>query len=92
MGDTKRIAMIVRDRQGEALRVAGGLTLVDDIIDVFILDRELDRGDPEVARPLELVTDLDLKVLSNNSANGGTTITLEQMAEQLLEYDIVIPY
>jgi hypothetical protein len=84
--------MIVRDRQGEALRVAGGLTLVDDIIDVFILDRELDRGDPEVARPLELVTDLDLKVLSNNSANGGTTITLEQMAEQLLEYDIVIPY
>jgi len=92
MGDIKRIAMIVRDRQGEALRVAGGLTLVDDIIDVFILDRELDRGDPEVARPLELVTDLDLKVLSNNSANGGTTITLEQMAEQLLEYDIVIPY
>lgn len=92
MGDTKRIAMIVRDRQGEALRVAGGLTLVDDIIDVFILDRELDRGNPEVARPLELVTDLDLKVFSNNSANGSTTITLEQMAVQLLEYDIVIPY
>jgi len=92
MGDTKRIAMIVRDRQGEALRVAGGLTLVDDIVDVFILDRELDRGDPEVARPLELVADLDLKVYSNNSANGGTTVTLEQMAVKLLEYDIVIPY
>ena len=92
MGETKRIAMIVRDRQGEALRVAAGLTLVDDIVDVFILDRELDGSDPEVARPLELVTELDLKVYSNNSANSGTAITLEQMAVKLLEYDIVIPY
>jgi hypothetical protein len=92
MGDTKRIAVVVRDRQGEALRVAGGLTLADDTIEVFVLDRKLDKTDKEIATPLELVTDLELKVYSNNAENGFTTITLEEMAKKLLEYDIVVPY
>jgi len=92
MGDTKRIAVVVRDRQGEALRVAGGLTLADDTIEVFVLDRKLDKGNSEIAQPLELVSDLDLKVYSNNAENGFTTITLEEMGKKLLEYDIVVPY
>jgi hypothetical protein len=92
MGDTKKIAVIVRDRQAEALRVAGGLTLADDVIDVFILDRKLDKDSPEVAQPLELVTELELKVYSNNPENGFATITTEEMAKKLLEYDFVVPY
>ena len=92
MSDTKKIAVIVRDRQGEALRVAGGLTLADDAIEVFILDRKLDKGSPEIAKPLELAADLDLKMYSNNPENGYTTITLEEMAKKLLEYDHVVPY
>ncbi len=92
MGDTKRIAVVVRDRQGEALRVAGGLTLADDTIEVFVLDRKLDKSNSEVAQPLELIADLDLKVYSNNAENGFTTVTLEEMAKKLLEYDIVVPY
>ncbi len=92
MGDTKKIAVIVRDRQGEALRVAGGLTLADDTIEVFILDKKLDKNDPEIAKPLELVNDLELKVYSNNPENGYTTITLEEMSKKLLEYDFVVPY
>jgi hypothetical protein len=84
--------MVVRDRQGEALRVAGGMTLADDTVDVFILDGQLDLKDPEVARPLELVSELGLTVRSNNAANGFETVTLEDMAKQLLEYDLVIPY
>ena len=92
MSDTKKIAVIVRDRQGEALRVPGGLTLADDTIEVFILDRKLDKNDPEVATPLELVTDIELKVYSNNAENGSTTISLEEMAKKLLEYDFAIPY
>ena len=92
MGDTKKIAVIVRDRQGEALRVAGGLTLADDTIEVFILDRKLDKNDPEIAQPLELVNDLELKVYSNNAENGYTTITLDEMSKKLLEYDFVVPY
>lgn len=92
MGDTKKIAVIVRERQGEALRVSGGLTLADDTIEVFVLDRKLEKNDPEIAKPLELVNDLDLKVYSNNPENGYTTISLEEMANKLLEYDIVVPY
>ncbi|HET7317659.1 MAG TPA: hypothetical protein VFK23_00840 [Nitrospirota bacterium] len=92
MGDTKKIAVVVRDRQSEALRVAGGLTLADDTIEVYILDRKLDKDNPEVAMPLELVTDLDLKVYSNNPENGYTTLSLEEMAKKLLEYDVVVPY
>jgi hypothetical protein len=92
MGDTKKIAVIVRDRQGEALRVSGGLTLADDIIEVFILDRKLDKDSPAVAQPLELVTELELKVYSNNPENGYTTITTGEMAKKLLEYDFVVPY
>jgi hypothetical protein len=92
MGDTKRIAVIVRDRQAEALRVAGGLTLADDTIEIFVLDGTLDKNASEVAMPLELVTDLDLKMYSNNPENGDTTVTLEEMAKKLLEYDVVVPY
>ena len=92
MSDTKKIAVIVRDRQAEALRVSGGLTLADDVIDIFILDRKLDKADPEIAKPLELVSDLDLKMYSNNPENGYTTMNLEEMARKLLEYDMVVPY
>ena len=92
MGDAKKIAVIVRDRPAEALRVAGGLTLADDSIEVFVLDRTLDKADPEIAQPLGLVTDLELKMYSNNPENGFTTITLEEMAKKLLEYDHVVPY
>ncbi len=92
MGDTKKIAVIVRDRQAEALRVAGGLTLADDTIEIFVLDRKLDKNASEVAAPLELVSDLDLKMYSNNPENGSTPVTLEEMAKKLLEYDVVVPY
>ncbi len=92
MADAKRIAVIVRDRPAEALRVAGGLTLADDTIEVFVLDSKLDKDDPEIAQPLELTTDLELKMYSNNPENGFTTITLEEMAKKLLEYDLVVPY
>ena len=92
MGDTKKIAVIVRDRPAEALRVAGGLTLADDTIEVFILDGKLDKSNPEIATPLELVAELDLKIYSNNSDNGYATMTLEEMSKKLLEYDVVVPY
>lgn len=92
MGDTKKIAVIARDRQGEALRVSGGLTLADDVVDVFLLEGKLDKNAPAVAQPLELVTDLDLKVYSTNPENGFTTIAIDDMAKKLLEYDIVVPY
>jgi hypothetical protein len=92
MGDAKKIAVIVRDRQAEALRVAGGLTLADDTIEVFVLDTKLDKNNAEIATPLELLAELELKMYSNNPENGYTVISLEEMAKKLLEYDVVVPY
>jgi hypothetical protein len=92
MGDTKKIAVIVRDRQSEALRVSGGLTLADDTVDVFIPDGKLDRNDPAIVQPLELVSDLDLKVYTATPDSGFTTLGIEDMAKKLLEYDIIVPY
>ncbi len=92
MADAKKIAVIVRDRPAEALRVAGGLTLADDTIEVIVLDTKLDKENPEIAEPLELVTELELSMFSNNPENGYTTLSLEDMAKKLLEYDIVVPY
>lgn len=93
MGDKKRIAVIVRDRPEEALRIGGGITLADDIIEVFVLDRKLDKSDPAVSDGLELVVDLnEQKVYSNNGENGFETLALDALAKKLLEYDIVLPY
>ena len=93
MGDRKRIAVIVRNRPEEALRVGGGITLADDSIELFVLDRKLDKGDPAIAEGLELVVDINAqKVYSNNGENGFETVALDAMAKKLLEYDIVLPY
>lgn len=93
MGEKKKIAVIVRDRPEEALRIAGGITLADDIIEVFVLDRKFDKNNPAIASGLELVVDLnEQKVYSNNAENGFETVSLEAMARKLLEYDTVLPY
>lgn len=92
MGEAKKIAVIVRDRPNEALRVTAGLTLLDDTIEVFVLDHKLDKAEPKIEELLELIAELELKMYSNNPENGYTMITLEEMAKKLLEYDLVVPY
>jgi len=92
MSNMKKIAVIVRDRQGEALRIAGGLTLADDTVEIYVLDHRLDKNDEEIAKPLELVSDLELKLYSNIPENGYEAISVEDMAKRLLTYDFVVPY
>lgn len=93
MGDKqKKIAVVVRDRQAEALRVVCGLTLLDDLVEVFILDRTLDQNDPEIKMPFETIKELGLHLYSNIAGNECVTSTLENMASKLLEYDVVVPY
>lgn len=93
MDDRKRIAVIVRDRPEEALRIGGGITLADDIIEVYVLDRKLDKSDPAISEGLELIVDLNgQKVCSTTAENGFESVALDAMAKKLLEYDIVLPY
>ena len=87
----KRVALLVREGKGEALRVAVGLTLADDEITVFIMDQKL-AADGGASANLETLHDLDVKIYSNNPEDGYGQMTTEEIAEALLEYDAVIPY
>lgn len=61
MSDTKKILVVARDRKTEALRMATGLTLLDDAVTVAAWG-ELDRGDEEVEMQLEALEFSDVPV------------------------------
>ncbi len=88
----KKIAVLVRDRQGEALRMAVGITLMDDTIDVYVLDRKVE-SNPDNDLNLETIKDMDMKLASTTKDNAGMDfISTEELAQKLLEYDHIIPY
>jgi hypothetical protein len=87
----KKIAVLVRDRQGEALRMAVGLTLEDDEVNVFVMDSRL-ADEEAVTVNLETLKDLDIKMYSNVPENGLEAMSTEDMARALVNYDSVIPY
>ncbi len=88
----KKIAVLVRDRQSEALRISSGLIMMDDVIDVFVLDRKL-ADDADTQRNLGLCTDMGLTLYTNTKENADLTyLSTEALADKLLEYDIIDPY
>jgi hypothetical protein len=87
----KRIAVIVRERQAEALRMAVGLTLKDDEVNVFVMDRKLE-DDPAVAMNVEVLGDLGVRIRTNNAENSFEFMSTEDIAKALLTYDTVLPY
>jgi hypothetical protein len=89
---SKKIAVVVRDRQAEAFRMAVGLTLDDDEVNVFVMDKKLDVSDEAVSLNVETCNDLDVKVFSNNPENNFEQMTTEDIARALVNYDSVLPY
>lgn len=87
----KKVAILVRNREGEALRMAVGATLADDEINVFIMDKKIEHNEDNDLN-LETLTDLDVKVFSNNPANPYTQKSTEEIARMLSEYDVIVPY
>jgi hypothetical protein len=88
----KKIAVLVRDRQGEALRMSVGVTLMDDTIDVYVLDRKVE-SNADNDLNLETIKDMDMKLYTNTKENAGMDyIPNEELAKKLLEYDHIIPY
>ncbi len=88
----KNIAVVVRERQSEAMRMALGLILVDDRVDVFLLtDRR--GGTPQDAQNLELMKDMGITVYSSDKANADATyLSMDEIARRLLTYDHILPY
>ncbi len=89
---SKKIAVLVRDRQAEALRMAVGLTIQGDRVDVFIMDQELDVDDPAIALNLEMLAEIGVRLISHAFQSNAVIMSTEDIARKLVEYDSVIPY
>ena len=88
----KKIAVLVRDRQGEGLRMSVGVTLMDDTIDVYVLDRKVE-SNADNDLNLETIKDMDMKLATNTKENAGMDyISTEDLAQKLLDYDHVVPF
>lgn len=88
----KKIAVLVRERQQEALRMAVGITLMDDLVDVYVLDRQVEDSEMN-ALNLETIVMMDMKLYTNFKGSGNMTLlSNDEIADRLLEYDHIIPY
>jgi hypothetical protein len=88
---SKKIAVLVRDRQEEALRMAVGLKLENDEVNIFVMDRKLE-GSESLTLTLETLRELKVKIYSNNPQNSFEQMSTENIARVLVHYDSVIPY
>lgn len=89
---SKKIAVLARERQSEAFRMAAGLIMMDDKIDVYVLDRKI-FSDPYTQQNLEVARLAELDIYTTTKKNKDLMfISTEDLAEKLLEYDIVDPY
>lgn len=88
----RKIAVLVRERRSEALRMSLGLTLVDDTVDVYVLDGKLDPTEGDEVN-LELMEELEMEIFTNHRGNQGMKyLSTDELALKLADYDHVIPY
>ena len=88
----KNIAILMRDRQDEAIRMSAGMILADDAVHLFVLDRKLEPTEANTMN-VELLKDMDQKVYTNFPGNDGMELlSNEEIAAKLLECDNILPY
>lgn len=91
MGDAKKLAVIVRDRKDEALRMAVGLTLADDQVSAFVMDDKVE-PDEDMEMNIESLKDMGGNIYTNNPDNPFDQMSTEEIAKALLEHDIIVAY
>lgn len=88
----KKIAVLVRDRPAEALRMALGLTLLDETVDVYVLGARLEEGG-DCQLHLDTIREMEMKIFTDREGNGGCErLAADEAANRLLAYDHVVPY
>jgi len=88
----KKIAVLVRERHSEALRMSLGLILLDDLVDVYVLDRKL-QATEETALHVETMKEMDMRIYTNCRENEGMEhLPVDQIALRLPQYDHILAY
>ena len=88
---SKKYAILTRDRQSEALRVALGLMLLDDQVEVFLLDRPV-AEDESTQNQYRNCLDMDLPVYSDHVAGPeGMILERQDLAGRLADFDRILP-
>lgn len=88
----KRVAVLVRDRPEEALRVAIGMTLANSAVAVFVLG-PLAQGDPAATAYLEVLRELRLRIGTTCADNAGLEpLSIADLARELPSFDHILPY
>lgn len=93
----KKVAVLIRDkdRQYEGLRSSLGLLLEFHNVSMFVLDHEVEITEAYQDN-MEFIDEMEGFRYSNVSANvakyGFSKVTLEEVAEKLEDYDLVIPF
>ena len=87
-----KIAVLINNRQGEAIRMSSGITLCDDEIELFFLDTPIEDSE-EVEMMMEIASEMELPMFSNVSDNTTMTqLSTEELHNKLLDYDHIIAY
>ena len=84
------IAVVARDKQGDALRMSIGLTVLNDSLDIFLTEKF--KKEEITETQLEVIRDLNLKIYSTVSGSQFEYISPEALADKLLEYEKILPY
>lgn len=88
----KKIAVLIRNRQGEALRMSVGLTLVDDIVDVYLIDQPLEHTDENLLN-FELMKEMGMNLYSNiQQTDEFQYVPLPELSTKLSDYNHVFAY
>ncbi len=88
----KKIAVVTTERHGEALRMSVGITLADDQISVFVLDKEVEENDKNNLN-LETLDDLEIKIYTNMEGMPNMEfLPTVEIASKLVEFDHVLVY
>jgi len=87
----KKVAVIVSDDQHEGLRMGVGLTLGDNAVTVFLMDKPLESSD-DIDLNVETLGDMDAKVYSNDPGSKCEIMSTEEIARALTDFDAVIRY
>lgn len=88
----KKISVLVRDRQFEAMRMAIGLTLMDDLVDVYVLDKKIEDTENNSLN-LEMMKEMRMQVYTNCAENRELKyIPTEEIVLRLTGYSHILAY